>query len=1114
MIEALNVPPIFITERSRLADYLPGRNFAGVLQSFVTANWKHPTVTALRNIKETCSLARARYFCIQTTFLFPSLPDFYLLFRMAKRLLSLGWAGMLALAALGARAQTPVTLGTSPYVENFDGLASGLPAGFGVYTGASATSLGTAPTTAQLILTPGNSTTSWASTGAGFKNFASASAFNSKASATTQTAATNRALGVRQTSSFGDGTSTTGAGPAFVFQLANTSGKTDFALSFKLQSLDSTIATSTASGRTATWQVDYGTGTTPSAFTQIGSTATTGPFFSNTTISASFGSALNNQTGPVWIRIVAPAATTGGGSRPSSAIDDFTLTWSAPTASTPALTVAPETLAFGNQNVSSTSAASTYTLTGANLTAATTVTATGPFTVSKDNTTFGTSLSYTAAELATAKTVYVKFAPTATGNATGSISHTSTGATTRTVALTGTGVDPNQTTFNFTTCATTLSDGWSQYSVTGAQVWGCTTFGRDASSTTASAPYGVQINGYSGGNLANEDWFISPAFNLTTYNFPLVSFWSRTAFSGPGLKLLVSTNYSGSGAPSAATWTDLNAQFPGAGSDVWTQTAGLDLSAYKGAKVYLAFVYTSTTTGAARWTLDDIALTNSATAPAPSFFTDVNSLAFGYQAVGTSGTRTLNVSSANLTGAVTLTSNNSAFTLSKDGTTFASTLTLTQAEANGAVKAVTVRFTPTVASANYNFTLTLATAGATSRTVAVTGNTYDTAKTLEVVNWNMEWFGSPDASLGPKDKDQQYENAYTVLNTLRADVYALEEVVDTVRLRTLVTRLSTASGLPYAYKISEFGSYADDKADVDYVKAQKLAFIYRTDMVKNPSFRGLLRCTEAQNCDAFKPWASGRFPYSMRADVTLDGVTKKVNFVVIHAKANATASSPDDYARRKKGADLLKTELETNYASDNTLIVGDYNDVLDGTIATGVTPAISSYSAFTQDANYLQITLPLAQAGARSTAGFPTVIDNVIANKNMAQYYITGTAAIRTDVAAAITNYASTTSDHYPVFSRYSFTNAVLATKASRTAALGLYPNPVANSVRFDVAETGKDLTLSVYTTAGRLVLRAAGSVAQLNQQLSQRVAGLAPGLYVVRLVGAQQTYTDRFEKQ
>lgn len=1039
---------------------------------------------------------------------------------MIKRFLSLGWAGLLALASLSAQAQA--TLGTSPYVENFDGLANGLPTGFSVYTSTStasttSTSLGTPPTAAQLILTPNASTTLWTSSGAGFKNYASATGLHSKATSAVQLAATNRALGVRQTSSFGDITANTTAGTpanpgtAFVFQAANTTGKTDFALSFKLQSLDSTSA------RTTTWQVDYGLGATPTTFTPVGTGAITGASqFSNNTITVNFSTALDNQSGPVYIRIAALAATTGSGNRASSAIDDFTLTWNSPTASTPVLTVAPEALVFGNQNINTTSAAQSYSLSGASLTDATTVTATGPFKVSKDNTTFASSITYTAAELATAKTVYVQFAPTAKGNATGSLTNASTGAVTRTVALSGVAIDPTQTSFDFSTCATTLSDGWTQYSVTGPQVWACTTFGRDpnAPTGTAAAPYGVQMNGYASGNVENEDWFISPAFDLTSYTYPLFSFWSRTAFSGPGLKLRVSTNYSGTGAPSAATWTDLNAQFPGLGSDTWTQTANVNLAAFKGAKVYVAFVYTSTTAGAARWTLDDISLTNSATAPAPSFFADANSLAFGYQAVGTSGTRTLNVSANDLTGDVTLTSPNPAFTLSKDGTTFASTLALTKAEVSGTTKPVTVRFSPTVASTSYSATLALASAGATSRTVTVTGDTYDIAKTLEVVNWNMEWFGSTDPTLGPTNKDLQNTNAFTVLSALNADVYALEEVVDTVRLKALAARLSTTTGNPYAYKISDFGSYADNAQDTDYPGDQKLAFIYRTDIVKNPSFTGLLRCSQADNCAAYTPWASGRFPYLMRADVTLDGVTKKVNFIVIHAKANATATSANDYARRKTGADLLKAELEKTYPNDNTLIVGDYNDVLNGTIATGVTPAITSYSSFTQDASYLPITLPLAQAGLRSTASYPTVIDNVIANKGMAQYYINGTAAIRTDVTASIANYANTTSDHYPVFSRYSFTGTTLATKASRLASLGLYPNPVTNSVRFDVPETGTGLSLQVFTTTGRLVLQGKGSAEQLNQQLSQRVSGLAAGLYVVRVVGAQQTYTNRFEKQ
>ena len=77
-----------------------------------------------------------------------------------KRFLLPGLAGCLAL--LAPRAQAQAMLGTSPYVERFDNLASGLPAGFTVYTGASSGTLGTAGTF-------GPAKAAWAATGAGFR---------------------------------------------------------------------------------------------------------------------------------------------------------------------------------------------------------------------------------------------------------------------------------------------------------------------------------------------------------------------------------------------------------------------------------------------------------------------------------------------------------------------------------------------------------------------------------------------------------------------------------------------------------------------------------------------------------------------------------------------------------------------------------------------------------------------------------------------------------------------------------------------------------------------------------------------------------------------------------
>jgi len=207
---------------------------------------------------------------------------------------------------------TPVTLAISPYTESFDNIGNTLPNGFNVVTGATASVLGTsAPASPAQVV--------WNNVSGAFKNLASNDGGLIQTSAQT---GTNRALGIRQTGSFGD------PGGSFVFQVANTTGKTSFKLNFVLQSLDNT------STRTTTWVVDYGLGTSPTSFTPI--TATTGTLttgnslFSNNAITADFGSALDNQPGPITIRISALGASTGTSNRATSAIDDFSLSWTVP----------------------------------------------------------------------------------------------------------------------------------------------------------------------------------------------------------------------------------------------------------------------------------------------------------------------------------------------------------------------------------------------------------------------------------------------------------------------------------------------------------------------------------------------------------------------------------------------------------------------------------------------------------------------------------------------------------------------------------------------------------------------------------------------------------------
>lgn len=246
-------------------------------------------------------------------------------------------------ATLAANAQTtPFSLTGTSYTQNFDNLGTGtgatIPdAGWYCFSGATSSGLGTAdatfgPTTLWGVWGNDNGMDTLTGTGCasdvfghGFKNCASndPGAATSSMNCAAQEAITNRALGVRQAS----GTTYPGfdPGPSFAFEMANTSGRTGFHLTFNLESLD------TLSPRQSTWTVDYGIGATPTVFTAVtptsGTMTTGGNTFSNSAINVTFPTAIENQSTPVWIRISTLSPTTGSGARTTTGIDDFHLTW-------------------------------------------------------------------------------------------------------------------------------------------------------------------------------------------------------------------------------------------------------------------------------------------------------------------------------------------------------------------------------------------------------------------------------------------------------------------------------------------------------------------------------------------------------------------------------------------------------------------------------------------------------------------------------------------------------------------------------------------------------------------------------------------------------------------
>jgi len=170
----------------------------------------------------------------------------------------------------------------------------------------------------------------------------------------------------------------------------------------------------------------------------------------------------------------------------------------------------------------------------------------------------------------------------------------------------GTAPSANATTANISVIISENFDdisfgNWTPVSVVGDQEWII-----DETHGVDGTPC-AKISGYDGQPYANEDWLISPSMNFDNYTSEVMNFQTAMNYTGNPLQLMVSTDYSGSGDPNAATWTELTYTMSG-GSWVWTESGNVDLSSYSGSAVYVAFKFTSTDSESATWEVDEIVI--------------------------------------------------------------------------------------------------------------------------------------------------------------------------------------------------------------------------------------------------------------------------------------------------------------------------------------------------------------------------------------------------------------------------------------------------------------------------------------------------------------------------
>lgn len=268
--------------------------------------------------------------------------------------------------------------------------------------------------------------------------------------------------------------------------------------------------------------------------------------------------------------------------------------------------------------------------------------------------------------------------------------------------------------------------------------------------------------------------------------------------------------------------------------------------------------------------------------------------------------------------------------------------------------------------------------------------------------WNIDWFADPPQAdggfLGPRDNARQQANVLTVLRSKpEVDLWGIEEVVGTSEFTSVVSSLTGYSAV-LATDVPS-GTFYYGAAE------QKVALVYRTSKVTVLSAQLILTTSGYQ--------FGGRPPLEVNVRVAGNGATRDLFVIVLHMKAYADL---DSYNRRLAAAAALKSYLDTTRAAEQVMVIGDWNDDVDVSIFS---PNPTPYANFVGDGTHFRFpTKELSDANRRTIASFSATIDHQLINAALFPSYVTGSASVS---VPSLTSYASTTTDHYPVTTRYLF---------------------------------------------------------------------------------------------
>jgi endonuclease/exonuclease/phosphatase family metal-dependent hydrolase len=256
-----------------------------------------------------------------------------------------------------------------------------------------------------------------------------------------------------------------------------------------------------------------------------------------------------------------------------------------------------------------------------------------------------------------------------------------------------------------------------------------------------------------------------------------------------------------------------------------------------------------------------------------------------------------------------------------------------------------------------------------------------------IATWNIEWFHA--SGYGPSNDTQQKERVRNLVHTFAFDLIGFEEVSNETQYFNMMDELPYHSGL---ISRSEYPSSPQ----------QSVALAYNDTMFELLSSSSITTLSY----DASRPPLKAKLRH-IKSNTTF-------YTIVIHNKASTGATNQD---KRKRMSVALKSYIDSSHPNDLVIILGDFNDLLVGSISTGLE---SPYKNFVDDAVAYQMITKRFNEGTQnehSLPDFTNTVDHIVLSNEFTSDMIKANSwnIMESEVKAIYSDYTNTVSDHCPV---------------------------------------------------------------------------------------------------